>query len=69
MIFSGQKQVKLFSQEILSKNEEMAAILNMTKISKLDRNKSTLLKLCHFVEGVCSNISAKNRQLSIIENK
>ena len=51
-IFWIKAQVKFFSQEILSKNEEMTSILNMTKFSRLDRN----------------NAMQKIRQLSIIVN-
>ena len=70
-IFWTKAQVKFFSQEILPKNEEMAAILDMTKFSWLDRNNAIILRICHVVERVCYNIQCickKIRQLSIIEN-
>ena len=58
IIFWTEALVKFFSQEILPKNEEMAAILNMTKFSWLDKNNPMLLRLCHVVECVCYNIYA-----------
>ena len=38
----------------------MAAILNLPKISRYDRNNATLLKLHGVAEGHCCNVSAKN---------